>query len=86
LSQVISVPAEDGILMFGGSSSAEFHCPTCGAASALWYPDSDPQRKDVTLRCLSCATVMRLPKDKVVAASWSGLRGFAGPSEVSSTL
>ena len=57
------------------SSNPEFSCPTCGASSALWFPDPDPQRLDVTLKCLSCGALMRLPKDKVVGASSSALGG-----------
>jgi predicted RNA-binding Zn-ribbon protein involved in translation (DUF1610 family) len=72
--------------MLRGSSSAEFHCPSCGATSALWLHHPDPQRQDATLRCLSCAMLTTLPKDKVVAAISSSLRRPAGPSEVSSTL
>jgi predicted RNA-binding Zn-ribbon protein involved in translation (DUF1610 family) len=67
-------------------SNTEFSCPSCGASSALWFPDSDPQRLDVTLKCLSCGTLMRLPKDKVVGAGSSVRGGPIGPSEVSSTL
>ena len=45
----------------------EFSCPSCGAAAALWLPDPDPERADATLKCVSCGTLMRLPKDKVSA-------------------
>jgi hypothetical protein len=72
--------------MLQGSSTAEFSCPNCGAAAALWFPNRDPQLQDVTLKCLSCATLMRLPKDKVIGAGSSGPRRTMGPSEVSSTL
>jgi hypothetical protein len=68
------------------SSTAEFSCPSCGASSALWLPDADPRAHDITLKCLSCATLMRLPKDKVLGAGSSSLQRPLGPSEVSSTL
>jgi hypothetical protein len=73
--------------MLQGSSPSEFSCPSCGAAAAvMWFPNRDPQLQDVTLKCVSCATLTRLPKDKVVAAGSSGLQGAIGSSEVSSTL
>jgi hypothetical protein len=72
--------------MLSGSLSSEFSCPTCGATAALWFPNADPQLPLATLKCLSCASVMRLPKDKVVGAGSSGREGVIGPSEVSSTL
>jgi transcription elongation factor Elf1 len=72
--------------MLSVSSRSEFNCPTCGAAAALWFPNADPQLQVVTLKCVSCATLMRLPKDKVVGAGSSGPAGGIGPSEVSSTL
>jgi len=72
--------------MLQGSSTADFSCPHCGGSSALWLPDTDPQPHDVTLKCLSCASLMRLPKDKVVGAGSSSLQGPDGPSEVSSSL
>jgi hypothetical protein len=72
--------------MLSGSSRSEFSCPTCGAEAALWFPNADPQLQVVTLKCVSCATLMRLPKDKVVSAGSSGPAGLIGPSEVSSTL
>jgi predicted RNA-binding Zn-ribbon protein involved in translation (DUF1610 family) len=68
------------------SSTSEFSCPSCGAAAAVWFPNTDPQLQDVTLKCVSCATLMRLPKDKVVGAGSSGPQGAFGSSEVSSTL
>ena len=49
-------------------------------------PDPDPRRTDVTLKCLSCTTLIRLPKDRVVRVSSSGDEGSIAPSEVSSTL
>jgi hypothetical protein len=58
-------------------SSDEFRCPSCGAGSALWLPDRDPARLDATLKCLSCATLIRLPKSKVVGASSAGPGGSA---------
>jgi hypothetical protein len=61
--------------MSQGSSNAEFSCPSCGASSALWFPDPDPQRLDVTLKCLSCGALMRLPKDTVVGATSSAPGG-----------
>jgi hypothetical protein len=72
--------------MSRGSTSSEFCCPRCGAEAALSFPNPDPQLQEVTLKCLTCATLMRLPKDKVFGAGSSGPRGAIGPSEVSSTL
>ena len=76
-----------GKVMSQGSSPSEFSCPSCGAAAAVvWFPNPDLQLQDVTLKCVSCATLTRLPKDKVVGAGSSGPHGAFGSSEVSSTL
>ena len=61
--------------MSRGSSPLSSSCPSCGAAAAVWFPNSDPQPQDITLKCVSCATLMRLPKDKVVGAGSSGPQG-----------
>jgi predicted RNA-binding Zn-ribbon protein involved in translation (DUF1610 family) len=60
--------------MFRGSSTGEFSCPSCGAAAALWLPDTDPRQLEATLNCVSCGTLTRLPKDKIVSASSSAGR------------
>jgi hypothetical protein len=50
-----------------------FECPKCGATSALWIPDMTPDRANVTLKCLSCASLMRLPREQVAGPASSDL-------------
>jgi len=46
-------------------STEGFRCPKCGASSALLKPDPDPTGDIITLKCLSCASLMRLHRDTV---------------------
>ena len=41
----------------------EFRCPACGAESALRLP-ADAFPTHVTLKCLSCAALVRLPRNR----------------------
>ena len=69
---MVSVGPEQqpGFPMSPSSSTPEFQCPKCGATSALWLPDPNPPAL-VTLKCLACASLVRLPRDKVVASRFS---------------
>lgn len=46
--------------MSRNTATLEFRCPTCGADSALRLP-ADAFPTYVTLKCLSCAALVRLP-------------------------
>jgi transcription elongation factor Elf1 len=57
--------------MSRNTSPSEFTCPKCGAGSALWLPDPKSTETDVTLKCLVCASIVRLPRDQVAESGSS---------------
>jgi hypothetical protein len=58
--------------MSEGSSSTEFRCPACGAASAVMLPEEGQTPDTLTLRCLTCARLMRLPRGQVTRLELDG--------------
>jgi hypothetical protein len=41
---------------------AGYRCPKCGATSALLLPEPIMPERQVALKCLQCAHVLRLPR------------------------
>jgi len=63
--------------MLRSVSTTEFRCPTCGAESALRLPDSQ-SRAQVTLKCLVCASLVRLPEKRPDVPDLPGAGGAGG--------
>jgi RNase P subunit RPR2 len=47
---------------------AAYRCPKCGATSALLMPEPATQKSHVTLKCLECAHIQRVPRHQAEAA------------------
>jgi predicted RNA-binding Zn-ribbon protein involved in translation (DUF1610 family) len=50
---------------------AEYRCPKCGAQAALIIPEAIPRATDVVLKCVDCAHISRIPRER--------LQGAGGP-------
>jgi hypothetical protein len=47
---------------------AAYRCPRCGATSALLMPEPSTRASEVTVKCLQCAHVVRLPRSRLAGA------------------
>jgi hypothetical protein len=48
---------------------AVYRCPKCGATSALLMPDPVADESQVTLKCLECAHLVRVPRHQLEGAN-----------------
>ena len=58
---------------------AAYRCPKCGATSALLMPEPFADESHVTLKCLECAHVVRVPRHQLEGAN--GPLDSGGPIE-----
>jgi hypothetical protein len=49
-------------------SDDAYRCPKCGATSALVLPEPMMRERQVALKCLQCAHVLRMPRHALEAA------------------
>lgn len=47
---------------------AQYRCQKCGATSALLMPQPVTPETHVTLKCLECAHIQRLPRQRLEGA------------------
>jgi len=60
------------------SPDAGYRCAKCGATTAVIIPESSAQESDVTLKCLQCAHIQRVPRQQ--------LEGAGGPLDSTDPL